>query len=58
MTGRYVITVRLGRKILDRRYYNDYNIAMLELDFIEERKDALYAIGASIEFKDTNPFAR
>lgn len=51
-TGRYEITVRLGRKILDRRFYNDYNTAMDELDFLEENRDKLYAIGSSVEFRD------
>ena len=56
--GRYEITVRLGRKILDRRTYNSYDLAMTELDFIEERVDSLYAIGATVEFRDTTPFAK
>ena len=58
MYGRYIITVKLGRRILDRRYYDSYFRALDELNFIEERKDALYATGATVEFKDTKPFTR
>lgn len=54
--GRYIITVKQGKKILDRRYYNDYNLAMNELDFIEENADKLYDMDATVEFKDSTPF--
>jgi hypothetical protein len=54
--GRYIITVKQGKKILDRRYYNNYDLAMDELDFIEENADKLYDINAIVEFKDSTPF--
>ena len=56
--GRYVITVRKGKRILQRHFFNDYHAAMEMMDFIEERKDSLYAIGSIVEFRDTDPFAR
>ncbi len=54
--GRYIITVKQGKKILDRRYYNNYDLSMDELDFIEENADKLYDINAIVEFKDSTPF--
>lgn len=56
--GRYVITVRKGNRILQRHFFSDYYAAMDMMDFIEERKDSLYAIGSIVEFRDTDPFAR
>lgn len=53
---RYVITVRKGNRILQRHYFNDYVGAMNMMDFIEEHKDKMYDINATVEFQDTDPF--
>lgn len=54
--GRYEVTVRKGRKIYERKYFNDYDAAMDWMDFVEEKTDKLYAIGAFVEFRDLDPF--
>lgn len=53
--ARYQIVVKKGRKILDRRYYSSYDAAMIDLDLVYAK---FYARGASVEFKDNNPFGR
>lgn len=56
--ARYQIVVKKDRKVIDCRYYSSYDAAMIDLDFIEDNVDKFYAIGASVEFKDNNPFGR
>ena len=52
-TARYEITVRHGRKIVERFFFADYDNAMSMMDILEERNT-----NQIIEFKDNNPFAR
>jgi len=56
MKARYEVTIRLGRRILDRKWFNKVDEAYDFMDFVENRKDKLYAIGSSVEFIDHNPF--
>lgn len=53
---RYVITVRVGKRVLEKHTFNDYFAAMDMMDFIESTKDKMYSINAIVEFKDTDPF--
>lgn len=53
---RYVITVRVGKRVLEKHTFNDYYAAMDMMDFIERTKDKMYSINAIVEFKDTDPF--
>jgi hypothetical protein len=53
--GRYEITVRKGSRVLQTHYFNDYSGAMDMLDFIAKHKDALYAIGSTVEFRTIAP---
>ena len=55
--GRYEIIVRKGSRILQKHYFNDYEGAMSMLDWIDEHKDAVYAFGSVVEFRDLNPFS-
>jgi len=54
--GRYEITVRNGRKILERHYFSDYVVCMEFLDFLESQNERLQR-GATIEYKDLKPFS-
>lgn len=56
MKARYEVTIRLGLRILDRKWFNKVDDAFDFMDFVDERKDRLYAIGSSVEFIDHNPF--
>jgi hypothetical protein len=55
---RYHVIVRKGSKVRETRKFNDYDHAMDDLDFIEDRIEKLYGIGYAVEFKDTKPFLR
>jgi hypothetical protein len=52
--GRYIITVRKGSRLLQTHYFSEYEGAMSMLDWIAEHKDKLYAIGSTVEFRDSN----
>lgn len=51
---RYEITVKSGRKIVERKSLNDYSSAMDMMDELETRYGEKYIV----EFRDTNPFGR
>lgn len=46
----YKIIVRVGKRVLDKRYHWDYLRAIDDLNFIEENRDKLYCVNATIEF--------
>ena len=51
--GRYEVTVKRSRKIVERHYFNDYDACMGFLDLLEYR----YAgQPETIEYKDLRPF--
>lgn len=54
--GRYEVKVMLGHKVLERKYFNKINETWNYMDFIEDKKDKLFAIGSVVEFRDLDPF--
>ena len=53
--GRYEITVKRSRKIVERHYFDDYGVCMGFLGFIEYKYTGKCV---SILFKDHDPFAK
>ena len=50
--GRYEVTVKRGRKIVERHYFNDYEVCMGFLDLLEYRYSGTLA---KVEYKDFDP---
>jgi hypothetical protein len=51
--GRYEVLVKRSRKVLERHYFNDYDVCMGFLDKLEYECDD---DSVSIEYRDLNPF--
>jgi hypothetical protein len=51
--GRYEVTVKRSRKIVERHYFNDYDACMNFLDEIEYKYSGTLA---TVEYKDLDPF--
>jgi hypothetical protein len=51
--GRYEVLVKRSRKVLERHYFNDYDVCMGFLDKLEYECDD---DSVSIEYRDLKPF--